>query len=64
LNHDKTDPGLLAQYKSELPDFTLDDVIGSPVKIKTTNKQTNKQTIKQSNNQTKTTHSMPLFVIQ
>lgn len=29
LNHDRTDPSLLATYKQELPDFTLADVIGT-----------------------------------
>eukprot|EP01100_Stratorugosa_tubuloviscum_P010254 TRINITY_DN437_c0_g3_i1.p1 TRINITY_DN437_c0_g3~~TRINITY_DN437_c0_g3_i1.p1 ORF type:complete len:526 (+),score=213.75 TRINITY_DN437_c0_g3_i1:58-1635(+) len=33
LNHDKTDPGLLASYASVLPDYTQDDIIGSPYAI-------------------------------
>jgi len=33
LHHDRTDPGLLSQYKITLPDYTLDDVIGSPYAI-------------------------------
>jgi len=33
LNHDRTDPSLLAGFKKLLPDFTLDDVIGSPYAV-------------------------------
>ena len=34
LEHDKTEPTRLENYKKLLPDFTLDDVIGSPYSIK------------------------------
>jgi len=33
LHHDRTDPGLLKDYKVNLPDYNLDDVIGSPYAI-------------------------------
>lgn len=33
LHHDRTDPGLLSDYKRELPSFTMADVIGSPYAI-------------------------------
>eukprot|EP01117_Protostelium_nocturnum_P007897 TRINITY_DN2819_c0_g1_i1.p1 TRINITY_DN2819_c0_g1~~TRINITY_DN2819_c0_g1_i1.p1 ORF type:complete len:544 (-),score=179.60 TRINITY_DN2819_c0_g1_i1:15-1646(-) len=33
LHHDRTDPGLLSDYKQNLPDYTLDDVIGSPYAV-------------------------------
>lgn len=33
LQHDRTDPGLLSGYRQLLPDFTLDDVIGSPYAV-------------------------------
>jgi hypothetical protein len=39
LEHDRTDPNLLYWYGQELPDFTLDDVIGSPFAV--TNYTTN-----------------------
>ena len=34
LEHDKTEPTRLENYKKLLPDFTLEDVIGSPYSIK------------------------------
>ncbi|KAG9395591.1 Alpha amylase, catalytic domain [Carpediemonas membranifera] len=33
LNHDRTDAGLLADYKNILPDFTTADIIGSPFAV-------------------------------
>jgi len=33
LNHDKTDSSLVAGFKRLLPDFTMDDVIGSPYAV-------------------------------
>jgi hypothetical protein len=33
LHHDRTDPSLLATYKRVLPDYTMEDIIGSPYAI-------------------------------
>ncbi|KAH3756646.1 alpha amylase, catalytic subfamily protein [Pelomyxa schiedti] len=33
LNHDRTDPSLLAQYAVVLPDYTTADIIGSPYAV-------------------------------
>ncbi|MGL4948331.1 MAG: alpha-amylase family glycosyl hydrolase, partial [Mycoplasma sp.] len=33
VNHDKSDPGLQESFRAVLPDYTMDDIIGSPYAI-------------------------------